>query len=99
MRYNLFMENSAGTRPVPLPWRLAVLLPLVPAMALQVLAHRQSDLHAEIRFSTIGLIFLFISLIGQSLLLMRTSTKWGIALLIFTSAGLGFGLHTLLRVL
>ncbi|HEX7959747.1 MAG TPA: hypothetical protein VF493_07500 [Terriglobales bacterium] len=97
--YNVLMENKAESRPVSLAWRLALLLPLVPAVVLQVLAPRQSDLHAEIRFSTIGLIFLFISLIGQSLLLMRTATKWGIALLIFTSAGLGFALHTLLRVL
>ena len=82
-----------------LSWKLALLLPLVPAVLLQVLAHRQSDLHASVRLSTIGSIFLFISLIAQSMLLMRTSTKWGIAMLIFTSAGLGFGLHTLLRVL
>ena len=93
------MENTAGSRPASLRWKLALLLPLVPAVALQVLAHRQSDLHAEIRLSTIGSIFLSISLIAQSLLLMRTSTKWGTAMLIFTSIVLGFGLHTLLRVL
>lgn len=99
LRYKVLMENAAGSQRVPLRWRVVALLPLVPAAVLQVLAHRQSDLHAEIRFSTIGTIFLSISLIAQSLNIMRTSPKWGIAMLIFTSAVMGFGLHTLLRLL
>lgn len=99
VRYNVLMENTAGPRQTSLGWKVALLLPLVPAVALQVLAHRQSDLHAEVRLSTIGSIFLSLSLIAQSLLLMRTSTKWGIPMLIFSSIVLGFGLHTLLRVL
>jgi hypothetical protein len=47
----------------------------------------------------IGNIFLSVSMIAQSLYLMRKSTRWGIILLIFSSAVLGFGLHALLRPL
>ena len=93
------MEDTAASRSASLGWKLALLLPLVPAVVLQLMAHRQADLHAEVRLSTIGTIFLSVSLIGQSLYLMKTSSKLGIVLLIFTSALLGFGLHTLLRVL
>jgi len=93
------MKDTAASRPASLGWKLALLLPLVPAVVLQLLAHRQADLHTEVRLSTIGTIFLSFSLIAQSLYLMRKSTRWGIVLLIFTSAVLGFGLHTLLRVL
>jgi hypothetical protein len=80
-------------------WRIAVLLPLAPAIVLQVLAQREAHLHAELKLSIIGNLFLSVSLILQSLSVMRTSPKWGIAMLIFTSAVLGFGLHTLLRIL
>ena len=93
------MENIAASRPASLGWKLALLLPLVPAMALQIVAHQQHDLHAEIKLSTIGSIFLSASLIAQSLYMMKSSRAWGIVMLIFTSAVLGFGLHTLLRVL
>ena len=93
------MEDTAASRSASLAWKLALLLPLVPAVVLQVIAHRQPDLHAQVKLSTIGSLFLSVSLILQSLFLMRTSTKWGIAMLIFTSAVLGFALHTLLRVL
>jgi len=93
------MENTAASRPASLACRLALLLPLVPAILLQLLAYRQANLNAEVRLSTIGTIFLSVSLIAQSLYVMKTSSKWGIVLLILTSATLGFGLHTLLRVL
>lgn len=93
------MESTAASRPASLGWKLALLLPLVPAIVLQVVAHRQHDLHAEIKLSTIGSVFLSASLIAQSLYMMKTSRMWGIVMLIFTSAVLGFGLHTLLRVL
>lgn len=93
------METTAPTQRASLAWKLALLLPLVPAVLLQVIAHGQADIHTQVKLSTIGSLFLSVSLILQSLFLMRTSTKWGIAMLIFTSAVLGFGLHTLLRVL
>ena len=92
------MENTANARLASLGWKLALLFPLVPALVLQIIAYGQHDLHAEVSLSTIGNIFLSVSLIAQSLYLMKRSSKWGIVLLIFTSAVLGFGLHALLRV-
>jgi hypothetical protein len=79
--------------------KLAVLLPLAVAVTLQVISHRQTDLRAGVKLSITGNIFLSVSLIAQSLFLMRKSTTWGIVLLIFSSVVLGFGLHVLLRSL
>ena len=93
------MENTTGSRSTSLLWKLAVLLPLAVAVTLQVISHRQTDLRTGIKLSITGNIFLSVSLIAQSLLLMGRSTKWGVVLLIFSSAVLGFGLHVLLRSL
>ena len=93
------MENTTGSRSTSLAWKLALLLPLAAAVVLQLISHRQTDLRAGVKLSTIGNIFLSVSLIAQSLYLMRKSTRWGIMLLIFSSAVLGFGLHVLLRLL
>jgi hypothetical protein len=93
------MESTSGSQSASPAWKLALLGPLAVAIVLQVVSHRQTDLHAQLRLSIMGNIFLFVSLISQSLYLMRKSTRWGIALLIFTSAGLAYGLRVLLRVL
>jgi hypothetical protein len=93
------MENSIGSRSASLAWKLALLLPLAPAVVLQLISQRQTDLRAGVKISMIGNIFLCVSMITQSLYLMRKSTRWGTILLIFSSAVLGFGLHALLRSL
>ena len=53
-----------------------------------------------VELTIIGDIFVVISLIAQSVywIVVRRWTGWGIAMHIFVSAVLGFGLHTLLRV-
>ena len=94
-----FMESSTRSQSAPLVWKVALLGPLAVAIVLQVMSHRQADLHGQLKLSIMGNIFLFISLILQSLYLTRKSTKVGITLLIFTSAGLAYGLRVLLRAL
>jgi len=89
------MESTPGSQKVSLTWKLALFAPLGVAIILQVMAHRQTDLHEQVKVSIVGNIFLFVAMIGQSLFLMRKSTKWGIVMLILTSAGLGYGLHVL----
>jgi hypothetical protein len=93
------MENSIGSRSASLAWKLALLLPLAPAVVLQLISQRQTDLRAGVKISMIGNIFLCVSMITQSLYLMRKSMKWGIMLLIFSGVVLGFGLHVVLRSL
>jgi len=94
-----FKENSKRSQPAPLAWKVALLGPLAGAIVLQVMSHKQADLNAQLKLSILGDIFLFISLILQSLYLMRKSTKWGITLLILTGAGLAYGLRVLLHTL
>jgi hypothetical protein len=94
------MENTTGSRPVSLWWKLMFFVPLAVAVALQVLSQRQTDLHAGIKLSIIGNTFTSVSLIAYSVYLVRQSKEWWrIAMLIFTSAVLGFGLYVLLRAL
>jgi len=93
------MKNTAGSRLTSLVWKLAVFLPLAVAVMLQVISHKQTDLRSGVKLSITGNIFLSVPLIAQSLFLMGRSTKWGIVLLVFSSAVLGFGLHVLLRSL
>jgi hypothetical protein len=92
------MENTTGSR-TSVAWKIALLFPLVPAVALELISQRQTDLRTGIKLSVIGNIFLCASLIAQSLYLMRKSARWGVLLLIFSSVVLGFGLHVLLRSL
>ena len=70
------------------------------ALILTLLSRTQTDLHRQIELTIIGDIFVVISLIAQSVywIVVRKWTGWGIATLIFVSAVLGFGLHTLLLV-
>jgi hypothetical protein len=83
---------------MPLGWKIALLLPISLAVALAVISSRQTDIHAGVRLSMIGNVFLSTSLIAYSVYLVRKSTEWWtIAMLIFSSAVLGFGLHVLLR--
>jgi hypothetical protein len=91
------MESTAGSRSASLRWKLAFFVPLAAALVLQLISARQADMHASVRLSIIGNIFLALSLIAQSAFLLRKSTPWGIVMLIFAGAVLGFGLHTLLR--
>lgn len=93
------MEDPTGPRSASVGWKLALLLPLAAAVVLQLISHRQTDLRAGVRLSIVGNIFLSVSMIAQSLYLMKKSTRWGIMMLIFSSAVLGFGLHVLLRSL
>ena len=91
--------ESTRSRSTSLGWKLAFFGPLAVAVVLQVISAKQADLHTGVRLSIIGNVFLSLSLIAQATYLMRKSTAWGIAMLIFASAVLGFGLHVLLRAL
>jgi hypothetical protein len=94
------MENTTGSRPVSLRWKLVFFVPLAVAVALQLLSQRQTDLHARIKLSIIGNTLTSVSLIAYSVYLVRQSKEWWrIAMLIFASAVLGFGLYVLLRAL
>jgi len=93
------MESTTRSRSASLGWKLAIFIPLAAALVLQLISARQADLRAGVRLSIIGNILLALSLIAQSAFLLRKSTTWGIVMLIFASAVLGFGLHALLRVL
>lgn len=92
------MESMTGSRSASLGWKLVFFVPLALAIGLQFLSARQVDLHAGVKLSIIGNIFLSISLIAQSVFLLRKSTRWGIVMLIFASGVLAFGLHVLMRV-
>ena len=98
LRYKVGMENTRS-RSASLGWKLAFFVPLAVAVVLQVISAKQTDLHTSVKLSIIGNVFLTLSLIAQATYLMRKSTVWGIAMLIFASAVLGFGLHALLRAL
>jgi len=98
LRYKGCME-STRSRSASLGWKLAFFGPLAIAVVLQVISAKQADLHTGVRLSIIGNVFLSLSLIAQATYLMRKSMAWGIAMLIFASAVLGFGLHVLLRAL
>jgi len=93
------MESTTRSRSASLGWKLAIFIPLAAALVLQLISARQADLRAGVRLSIIGNILLALSLIAQSAFLLRKSTTWGIVMLIFASAVLGFGVHALLRVL
>ena len=93
------MESTAESR-WPLGWKLMFFVPLVLALTLTLMSRTQIDLHRQIQLTIMGSIFGVLSLIAQGVywIVVRKWTGWGIAMLIFVSAVLGFGLHTLLRV-
>jgi hypothetical protein len=63
-------------------------------------ASRQTDLHAEVRLTTIGNLMVSVGIAMQGVywLIARKSLGAGITILVFGSVLFGFGLHTLLRV-
>ena len=98
MRYKSSMQNTTASRSLPLGWKIAFLLPTSVAIALAVISSRQTDIHAGVKLSMIGNLFLSVFLVAYSVYLVRKSTEWWtIAMLIFSSAVLGFGVLALLR--
>lgn len=93
------MESTIRPRSASLGWKLAFFVPLAMAVLLELISARQADLHTGVKLSILGNLFLAVSLIAQAMYLMRKSAGWGITMLIFASAVLGFGLHALLRAL
>lgn len=95
------MESAVKREPVPLGWKLAMLAPLAIAVTLAVLASRQSDLRTEIALSILGGMLTQVAMITLSIywIAVKKWMGWGIAILIVSSAVLGFGVHTLLRVI
>jgi hypothetical protein len=68
------------------------------AIALAVISSKQTDVHAGTKLLMIGNAFLSTFFIAYSVYLVRKSTEWwAIAMLILSSAVLGFGLLALLR--
>ena len=82
-----------------LGWKLAFFLPLGVALALTLIGRMQGDFHRQIELTIVANIFGTSSLVAQATywIVVRKWTRLGIAMLIFVSAVLGFGLHTLLR--
>lgn len=95
------MESTTGSRSATLGWKLLILIPLAVAVALAVISSTHTDLHAGIELPIIGNIFLEVSFIAQGVywIVVSKRTGLGILTLIVASTVLGFGLHTLLRVL
>ena len=92
------MQGNTKAR-VSVPWKVAVFAPLAAALAVLILASRQSELHHEIGLATIGnlLVALGIATQGVYWIVVRKSNGLGITALIIGSVLFGFGLHTLLR--
>ena len=95
------MESATGSRSVPLAWKLSIIVPLAVAVAVLTISTRQTDQHKQIMLSIVANIFGVVGLIAQTAywIVVRKWTGSGIVMLLFTSAVLGFGLHSLLRVL
>jgi hypothetical protein len=95
------MESATGSRSVSLAWKLSIIVPLAVAVAVLTISARQTDQHTQIMLSIVANIFGVVALIAQAAfwIVVRKWTGLGIVMLIFTSAVLGFGLHSLLRVL
>ncbi|HYX69555.1 MAG TPA: hypothetical protein VE825_10510 [Terriglobales bacterium] len=95
------MESAIKREAVPLGWKLAMLTPLAVALTLLLLSRRQHELHTEILLSTLGNMLTMVSMMLMSIywIVEKKLVGWGVVMLIFASAVLGFGVHTLLRVL
>ena len=95
------MESTTGSWSISLGWKLLILIPLALAVVLAVISSRQTDLLAGSKLTIIANLFVPVALITQALywILVKKWTVSGIAMLIFASALLGFGLHVLVRVL
>jgi hypothetical protein len=66
LRYKLPMEDTTGKRPIPMGWKLTFLLPLAAAVVLQIISHRQINLHEGVKLSIIGNVLLSVSMILHS---------------------------------
>jgi hypothetical protein len=95
------MESTTASRSGSLGWKLVFFVPLAVALVLLLIWSMQTNLHPGIKLPIIGNILVAVSLIAQGVywILVRKWTGWGIVALIVASTVLGFGLHTLLRVL
>jgi hypothetical protein len=95
------MESTTGSRSVSPGWRLLVLLPLAAGVVLGVLSAKQTGAHAEIELLTIATLFVNAALIalGVYWIVVKKLTGLGVLMLIVSSTVVGFGLHTLLRML
>lgn len=78
-----------------------MLLPLAAGVALGVISAQQAGGHAEIELLTIANLCVNVALIalGVHWIVMKKLTGLGILMLIVSSTVVGFGLHTLLRML
>jgi hypothetical protein len=95
------MESTTGSRSVSLGWRLLVLLPLAAGVVLGVISAKQTHTHAEIELLNIANLCANVGLIvlGVHWIVVKKLTWLGILMLIVSSTLVGFGLHTLLRML
>jgi hypothetical protein len=95
------MDTSTRSQSVSLGWKLLILIPIGLAVVLDVISARQINPRTGIELPIIGNILLEIAFIalGVYWIVGRKLTGLGIMTLIVASTVLGFGLHTLLRVL
>ena len=92
------MESTTGSA-VPPGWKAAVIVPLAMALVLMVVSWTLNDLPSQLKLTIIAGIFSNAAVIVLAVywIVVKRLIVWGIAVLILTSAVLGFGLHTLLR--
>jgi hypothetical protein len=95
------MESTTGPRSVSLVWSLLLLLPLASGVVLGVISAKQAGGHAQIELLTIANLCVNVALIalGVHWIVVKKLTGLGIFMLILSSTVVGFGLHTLLRML
>ena len=70
------MENTTVTQPMPMAWKLTLLLPLAAAVELQVISHGQTNLHEGVKLSIVGNALLSVSMIAYSVYLVRKLPAW-----------------------
>jgi len=95
--YKSPMQIASKSAPVFVGWKLTIFVPLAAALALQLISDRVDDFRAGVQLSVAGNLFLAISLVAQSLFLMKPTTTWGIMLLVMSVVLTGFGLHILVK--
>jgi hypothetical protein len=95
------MESTTGSRSVSLGWRLLFLLPLAAGVVLGVISAKQTGGHAQIELLTIANLCVNVALVALGIhwIVVKKLTGLGFLMLIVSSRVVGFGLHTLLRML
>jgi hypothetical protein len=95
------MESTPSSRSVSLGWKLLVLLPLAAGVVLGVISAKRTGGHAEIELLTIANLCVNVALValGVYWIVVKKLTGLGILMLIVSSTVVGFGLHSLLRML